>query len=91
MADTQTQHMISTDDNPYNPFEKFDQWYAYDQAHGHRSLELLARLARPTDAMSDQEQSQEIEHTIDEISNKLYSTDGEKLVHYIKVTKQSSF
>ena len=81
------QHMISTDDNPWNPFEKFDEWYAYDTAHGHHSLELLARLAKPDDSMTPDEQSHEIERTIDEIATLLFSTNGDKLVHYIKVTK----
>lgn len=81
------QHMISTDDNPWNPFEKFEEWYAYDIAHGHHSLELLARLAKPDDSMTPDEQSHEIETTIDEIASKLVSVNGDNLVHFIKVTK----
>lgn len=86
MAETKKQHMLSTDDNPYNPFEKFDEWLAYDQMHGHHSLELLARIARTTDAHTDEQNAEEIEWAIDEICNNLYSLNGKGLVRYIKIT-----
>lgn len=35
--------MLTTTDNPYNPFDDFDSWYAYDQAKGHCTCEYLAR------------------------------------------------
>lgn len=82
------QHMISTDDNPWNPFKNFDEWYAYDIANGHHSLSLLARLAMPDDSMTPEEQSQEIERTIDEIADKIVSEHNGKVVHYIKMTQE---
>lgn len=29
-----TEYMLTTEDNPYDPFENFDEWYAWDQTHG---------------------------------------------------------
>lgn len=84
------QHMISTDDNPWNPFENFKEWYAYDIAKGHRSLELLGRLACTSPGLTDEENSHEIESTIDEIATKLFSSNEDGIVHYIKVTKDFS-
>lgn len=35
--------MLSTSDNPYNPFEEFDDWQAFDHAHRYNSSEEVAR------------------------------------------------
>lgn len=45
--------MITTVDNPYSPFDQPDEWYIWDVAHGYYSRELLARIARVSDDMSD--------------------------------------
>lgn len=46
--------MMTTRDNPYNPFEDFDGWYNWDMAHGYSTCCLLARLIpEPSDEMPD--------------------------------------
>lgn len=46
--------MITTIDNPYNPFNQWDEWYAYDEWKGYHTCSLMARLMPPlTDAASD--------------------------------------
>lgn len=47
--------MLSTPDNPYNPFGEFDNWYAYDEEHGHHTSSYVARLAFIGDVLSDNE------------------------------------
>lgn len=59
-------HMISTSDNPYNPFTQFDEWYAWDQPR-YQSLSLLARVVKTSDELSEQLQSDAIEDAIEEI------------------------
>lgn len=60
-------HMLTTIDNPYNPFTQFDQWYSYDLSHGYDSLGLLARIARTSDDLSEADQVDAIELAIEEI------------------------
>lgn len=36
---------LTTFDNPYSPYEKFEEWYRYDVDHGYNSSGLLMRLA----------------------------------------------
>ena len=67
MADTTTEYLLSTTDNPYNPFTEFDQWNAYDMQSGHHTLSLLARVAATSDELSDLDQSQAIDLAIEEI------------------------
>ena len=62
------QVMLTTIDNPYDPFEEFDQWYSYDMDAGYNSCAYLARVSFTSDSLSDKENEQEIERAIDEIN-----------------------
>ena len=59
--------MLTTFDNPFDPFEQFTSWFMFDVEKGYNSCAYLARIAKLTDDMSDQEISDEINHAIDEI------------------------
>ena len=59
--------MLTTFDNPFDPFEQFTSWFMFDVEKGYNSCSYLARIAKLTDDMTDQEVSDEIERAIDEI------------------------
>ena len=59
--------MLTTIDNPYNPFEQFESWFLFDTEKGYNSSSYLARIAQLTDDMSEVEKDVEIERAIDEI------------------------
>lgn len=59
--------MLTTIDNPYDPFENFKSWLMFDKEKGYNSSERLARIAVLTDEMSDVEIDEEIERAIDTI------------------------
>lgn len=59
--------MLTTFDNPFDPFEQFTSWFMFDVEKGYNSCSYLARIAKLTDDMSDQEVSDEVERAIDEI------------------------
>ena len=59
--------MLTTFDNPFDPFEQFTLWFLFDVEKGYNSCAYLARIAKLTDDMSDQEISDEINRAIDEI------------------------
>ena len=60
-------YALTTKDNPFDPFDDFDRWYAFDVAHGYDSCAYLARIARTSDKFSDEDQEREIQRAIDEI------------------------
>ena len=59
--------MLSTIDNPYNPFDDFDHWYQYDILKGYNSCSYLSRIAKTADNLPESSNQAEIERAIDEI------------------------
>lgn len=60
--------MLTTTDNPYNPFLQWDEWYAMDHQLGHNTCEFLARVADTYGPTFTPEQTDELLiHVIDEI------------------------
>ena len=79
-----TVYALSTKDNPYNPFDQFDSWYQFDMDKGYCSCSYLARIARTSDQLTEEENNQEIERAIDEIIKYDFMN------NYIKVKKEVS-
>lgn len=60
-------YALSTIDNPYNPFTQFGEWFVFDVVNGYNSCGYLARIAHTSDALSEEENEEEVERAIDEI------------------------
>ena len=58
---------LTTTDNPFDPFEQFTSWFMFDVEKGYNSCGYLARIAKLTDDMSEEEVDRETERAIDEI------------------------
>jgi hypothetical protein len=62
-----TESMLTTIDNPFNPFTQFDDWYAYDTQQGYHTCSYLARITKTSDELSQEDEDLAIEQAIDEI------------------------
>ena len=59
--------MLTTIDNPYNPFEQFDLWLLFDKEKGYNTCEYLARIVNLTNDMSEKEIDVATNRAIDDI------------------------
>lgn len=76
-------HMLTTVDNPFNPFTQFDEWYAFDTLMGYDTLGILARVVVTSDDLSEADQSLAIEDAMNEIvTENVYG-------HHILVTENT--
>jgi len=60
-------HMLTTVDNPFDPFTQFDEWLQFDQSSGYFTTEYLARLTITSNDLSEVDQDKAIELAIEEI------------------------
>jgi hypothetical protein len=67
MSKDKEEFMLTTVDNPFNPFTNFDEWFAYDQFLGHHSCSLLARVSAVAHGLSETDHDLAIDLAIDEI------------------------
>ena len=79
--------MLTTYDNKWNPFKNYLEWRTFDCVENNYDCEsILARIAKTSDSLSDQENFEEKERAIDEfikndflhIYKKVYSEEREQ-------------
>jgi hypothetical protein len=59
--------MLTTVDNPFDPFTHWDEWFSWDQMAGYNTSGFLARVAKGSDELSEADQNLAIQQAIDEI------------------------
>ena len=59
--------MLTTFDNPFDPFEQFTSWFLFDVEKGYNTCSYLGRIVKYSDDLTQQEIELETERAIDEI------------------------
>lgn len=59
--------MLTTVDNPFDPFTEFVAWFKYDMLNGYNTCGLLAREAATSSAFSDEKNEMLTKNAINEI------------------------
>lgn len=75
-------HMLTTLDNPFDPFDDFTSWYMFDCEKDYNTSSRLARIANIDSEMTQKEVDEELERVMDLIVK--YDFEG----NYIKVNKK---
>lgn len=78
------EYMLTTIDNPFNPFVDFDRWYGFDITQGHYTCEYIARIAIDGALLTDEERSDEYNRAIQWI------LDNDVFGLYVRVTKDNA-
>lgn len=60
-------YMLTTKDNPYNPFVNYDLWFAYDTIHEYNTCAYIARIIRDSSDMTEEEYEIEYNRAMNEI------------------------
>ena len=74
--------MLTTVDNPYDPFDQFILWFMFDIEHNYNTCGRLMREAKVSDDMSQKEEDEEVDRAIDKI------IELDPLNLYTKATRQ---
>ena len=61
--------MLTTVDNPFNPFTQFDEWFAFDTSKGYDTCGFLAQVANTSDELPENLNDLIVEEAINEIVN----------------------
>lgn len=61
------EYMLTTSDNPFNPYTHWEQWYAFDVGSGYHTSAYLARIVKTSSELSEADQMKDIQEGIDEI------------------------
>ena len=77
------QCMITTSDNPYDPFTHYDEWDAFDRINGYYTSAYLARETNTSHELPESLYEEEVENKIDEMVK--MNLTGKEGVYYKKV------
>lgn len=83
MENVSSTYMLTTRDNPYNPFTDFTNWLLFDKEKGYDTSDYLARLSTPSDSFSEDENNKELERAIDDV------IETDVLGIYVKVSEEN--
>lgn len=79
---------LTTFDNPFDPFTRFDEWFDWDTKHGYNTSELVARFTRNSLELSAFDNAAAKEEAIDQI---LWVFKGSGIYKKIEIWKDISF
>ena len=60
--------MLTTIDNPFSPFDQFEEWNQYDQEKGYMTINLLCRCMHAPEELSQEEKDYEMTKVSEQIA-----------------------
>lgn len=78
------EYMLTTKDNPFDPFEEFTSWFMFDCEKGYYTCNKIARIANIAEDMSQKEINDEYNRAIDVL------IENDFLDIYVRVSYEST-
>ena len=66
-SNNKQESMITTIDNPYNPFKEFDKWNQYDMAKKYNTLSYLGRVVDYSNCINEEQRRAARESAVEQI------------------------
>jgi hypothetical protein len=82
---TVTESLLTTFDNPFDPFDEFKAWYSWDISAGYHTLSLLARIINTSYELSEADELLAHEQAVDEIVRENVSGMHRKVTRQVQV------
>lgn len=60
--------MLTTIDNPFDPFTQFEDWLAFDEDQGYNTCGHLASAALTSNDLSDEDQDEAIDSAVEQVA-----------------------
>ena len=60
-------YLLTTIDNPYDPFEQFSLWLLFDKEQGYNTIDYLGRVLKLTPEMTRKEEEEAYDQAVDTI------------------------
>ena len=76
-----TETMLTTIDNPFNPFDDYFKWNEYDTTQGYHTAAFLGRISFVSEDLSEADYDLALDNAVDEIVKENI------LGLYVKVTR----
>lgn len=58
---------LTTEDNPYDPFDEFEEWFNFDVTQGYNTCAYLARVTTTSTDLTEADQLEATNEAIQEI------------------------
>lgn len=58
---------LTTEDNPYDPFDEFEEWFNFDVTQGYYTCAYLARVTTTSTDLTEADQLEATNEAIEEI------------------------
>lgn len=59
--------MVTTLDNPYDPFDEFDSWHQFDEQHNYFTMNYIARVANTSHELTNAQMNYALNEAVQEI------------------------
>jgi len=60
-------YMLTTVDNPFDPFTQFDEWFQWDTSSGYHTCAVLARVVNTSNDLPESIQESLVDEAIKEL------------------------
>lgn len=81
---------LTTEDNPFDPFDEYESWARYDEDYGYNSLSYMMRIANVSMDESEETYWQGIEDAVDAICELNLTGNYKKVERFVPIDLDES-